>query len=95
MIPNFYKLHIVNNTGAQIDFGTDGPNNSFVITAVGWNFNSSGVLVYGSQQTIFADPTVDLADLASVEAAADTFNKFPQRLLCSNLRTTEKQMICL
>jgi len=74
MLPNYFKLHIVNNTGAQIDFSTDGANNNCVITGVPWKFNSSGALEYGSEQTLFADPTADLANGGSVEAATEMNN---------------------
>ena len=73
-LPNFYKFHIVNNTGVTIEFSTDGANNTFVITAVPWKFNSSGALEYGSELTLFADPTADLTDGSSLEAAAELDN---------------------
>jgi len=74
MLPNYFKIHIVNNTGAQIDFSTDGANNNFVITGIGWKFDSNGALTYGSEQTLFADPTADLANATSVEAATEMDN---------------------
>lgn len=73
-LPNFYKFHIVNNTGVTIEFSTDGANNTFTITAVPWKFNSSGALVYGAELTLFADPTADLTNGSSLEAAAEIDN---------------------
>lgn len=84
MIPNFYKFHIVNNTGVTIEFSTDGANNTFTITAVPWKFDSDGALEYGSELTLFADPTADLSDASALEASAEldnTTNKF-LGLLC-------------
>lgn len=75
MLAKHFKFHIVNNTGVTIEFSTDGANNTFTITAEGWNFDSSGGLVFhGSEDTWFADPTSDLTDGSSLEAAAAVDN---------------------
>ena len=90
MLPNFYKFHIVNNTGATIQFSTDGANNTFTITAVPWKFDSNGALEYGSELTLFADPTADLTDGSSLEAAAEidnTTNKYLGLLCRASLLT--------
>ena len=91
MLPNYYKFHIINDTGATIEFSTDGANNSFVITAVPWKFDTDGALEYGSEITLFADPTSDLTDTSSLEAAAEvnnTVNKY-LGLLCHAILTTD------
>jgi len=67
-LPSFFKLHIVNNTGASIQFSTDGANNNMVITGLPWKY-TSGAIEYGSEVTLFADPSSDLADNASTEGA--------------------------
>ena len=75
MLPTDFKFHIVNNTGVTIEFSTDGANNTFTIKVEGWKFNSSGALVFhGSEDTWFADPTADLTDGSSLEAAAAVDN---------------------
>ena len=73
MLQRDYKFHIVNNTGATIEFSTDGANNSFTILASPWKA-PAGVLEYGSEQTWFADPTADLTDGASLEASSAVDN---------------------
>lgn len=79
MLPNFYKFHIVNNTGLTIEFSTDGANNTLTMKAVPWKFDSDGALEYGSELTLMADPTADLTNGSAVEAASEidnTTNKF-------------------
>lgn len=88
-LPEFFKLVIVNNTGAQIDFSTDGANNTFVVTGQGYKFDSNGALEYGSEVTIFADPAADLADGAAAEGAEfdNSSDKFIGMLLRASLET--------
>ncbi len=71
ILPEDYRFHIENQMGAQIDFSTDGANNSFDIQAIGWKFDSNGALVYGSEFEVFADPSADLSDAASVEGGSE------------------------
>jgi len=70
MLPKFYRFRIENQMGAQIDFSSDGANNSFIINAEGWKFDSNGALVYSSELNVFLDPTADLADAAAVEGTS-------------------------
>lgn len=74
MLPRNYKFHIVNNSGVTIEFSTDDANNTFTIKGRGWKYTSAGALSYGSEQTCFADPTSDLADGSSLEAASEVDN---------------------
>ena len=69
MLPRDYRFRIQNQMGAQIDFSTDGPNNTFIITAIGWKFDSDGAVVYSSEFTPFADPSANLADAGSANGA--------------------------
>ncbi len=88
-LPEFFKLIIVNNTGAQIDFSTDGGNNTFVITGQGYKFDSNGALEYGAEVTIFADPGADLPNGSSAEGAEfdNSSDKFIGMLLRASLQT--------
>ena len=75
MLPKHFKFHIVNNTGVTIEFNTDDANNTFTIKAEGWKLTSAGALEFhGSEDTWFADPTADLADGSSAEAASAVDN---------------------
>ena len=73
MLPQHYKFHIQNRTGATIEFSTDGANNSFTILGRGWKW-ASGAVSYGTEFTAFADPTADLAAGTSLEAASAVDN---------------------
>jgi hypothetical protein len=77
MFPDYSKFHIVNNTGQTLPFQTTGTNN-FVITGKPWKFDSSGVLTYGSEVTLFADNDTSLANAAALEGAEfnNTTNKW-------------------
>lgn len=70
MLGQHFKFHIVNKSGATIEFSTDGANNTFTIKAILWKFDSDGAVVHSSEVTLFADPTADLADGNSLEAAS-------------------------
>jgi hypothetical protein len=67
-LSKYFKLHIVNNTGATINFGTGAANNTFVIMGMPWKL-TSGALVYGTEATIFADPSSDLTNGSSTEGS--------------------------
>jgi hypothetical protein len=73
MLPQYFKLHVVNNTGVTIEFSTDGVNNTFTIDGLGWKI-VNGALVYDTEQEVFADPSSDLADGSSLEASAAVNN---------------------
>ena len=66
-LPKYFKLHALNNTGAQIQFNADAGNNTLTVTGIGFKFTSAGALSFGSQQTLFADPSADLNDGAATE----------------------------
>ena len=69
LLPDNYRFRIENRMGAQIDFSTDGANNTFTIQAMGWKFDSNGVLVYSTEFEVFADPSADLGDTNAAEGA--------------------------
>lgn len=61
MLPQKFKLHLENKLGAQIDFSTDGANNTFEVRGVLWKYEN-GVKVWSTEKVFFADPTADLAN---------------------------------
>ncbi len=91
MLPKFYRFRIVNEMGAQIDFSGDDANNTFVINAEGWKFDSSGALVYSSSElNVFLDPTANLPDgLAAGGASQDNSSDLFMGLNCYAKFTTD------
>lgn len=65
MAPEFFKLHVVNKMGAQIDFNADSANNVLEVEFKGWKLNSSGAVVWGAKVDKDLGSGADLADDAS------------------------------
>jgi len=62
MLPQTYKFHAVNKTGAAINVATSGAENAITVDVLPWNFDSNGALVYaGSEVAAFA-ATGDIVD---------------------------------
>ena len=74
MLPQHFKFHVINNTGATIEFSTDGANNTFTIKARPWKYTSGALAYHTSELTWFADPTADLTSGADLEAASAVDN---------------------
>lgn len=69
MLPKYFKFVIENVGDNTIEFSTDGANNTFTITGYGVKWNS-GALSYGeTDETLFADPSTDLASGAALASS--------------------------
>lgn len=88
-LPKTFRVYGVNRAGAEIEFGTDGLNNSLILTAVPWKYSETGAITYGSEITIISDPTSDLADGASVVSSTidNSSNKWLGLHCTANLTT--------
>lgn len=71
MLGRHWRFRIVNNTGATIQFSADDANNTFTIDGRSYLIDpSTGKISWeSSEQTVFADPTSDLSDGASLAGA--------------------------
>ena len=74
MLPAYFKLTIKNSGDNQLDFSTDGANNTFTVKGYGVKLDGT----FGAQETLFADPTADLASNAFLDAASEINNSSNQ-----------------
>lgn len=66
MSPKFFKLHILNEMGAQIDFNSDAANNVLLVELEPYKINTSGALVYGTKLDRDLGSAANLADGGSL-----------------------------
>ena len=65
MAPEYFKLHIVNNMGAQIDFNGDSANNVLNVELIPWKITTGGALSFGTKLDRDLGSAADLADGSS------------------------------
>ncbi len=88
-LPEYFKIHVHNATGAAIEFTTDSANNTLTIKGLPWNRDSNGALAYGSEVSLY-DDSGDLADDAmdSGSEIDNSSNKY-EGMFCRAALTTD------
>lgn len=65
-LPNYYKLHIFNDTGETLAFGD---LDTIDISGLPWKRGSDGSLTYGSPFSLFSTPGANVVDQAEAEGS--------------------------
>lgn len=66
MAPEFFKLHVLNSMGAQIDFNSDSANNVLLVELIPWKITTGGALSFGTKLDRDLGSAANLADGSSL-----------------------------
>lgn len=69
MLPHYYKLHVLNNSGQTLDFSTNSANEKAKATIRRWKFDSTGAITWEGSEGTLVTAATDLADGASEEGS--------------------------
>jgi len=78
MLPEYYKFHVINNSGQQLDFSGNSANEKASATLRPWKFASDGSISYGGSEVTVLTAASDLADGGNEEGSEqdNTSNKY-------------------